>query len=515
MEKKIFTLFYLLLGTLSVFAQRISIPVAQADPRFTLTVQRSSSMAGGYEKYYFYVQNNTNKEYKLNVHITLELACVGTKTISLRSGILDVLHLLPGDRSNSEKQTEFIYSGKNECAVPLGNKDYTLYKSISYTISNVVDISSEKEAASAKRKAEDDAKAKAMADAKEQREQQHLSQQKTAESKPSSPQASQSVITTKNSPIESVNAGLSEKVKVNGQYVQVFRQNGLPYVRNADGSYYQTSEEAYSQIMTVSDKNTPTRSTQETAKQQQDTQALKFAQDYARNQQYQAERTEIITKGVSDLGNLVGGWIQQNQADKARKEALEEQRAEEERQRQYALYLKTSSRKNAFAELPSKDIPLSSQEKAASIYYFIYAYSNLDSEYGASAYISNVFEIGRYNDGTRAYTAMVKKDIENLSPYEEVLHGYYYTAQQAEQKRQELIAVLQNTGVAVSNIFYKGKASAAKAGSAAANKQESNYGTVISETAKVDMRPNNGTAPNSQVDKFKENQTKNYGTIIK
>ncbi|KRD12124.1 hypothetical protein ASE21_21430 [Flavobacterium sp. Root901] len=514
MEKKSFTLLCLLLGTLSSFAQRINIPVAQTDPRFTLSVQRSSSIAGGSEYYYFYVQNNTNREYELNVNITLELACAGIKTISLRSGILDVLHLLPGGRYNSENQAQFIYFGKKECAVPLGNNSYTLYKGISCTISNIVDISSEKEESEAKKKAADQAKAKAAADAKTQKEQQLLNQQKNAESTPAGLQASQSVTAPKNSTAGSSNAGLSEKVKVNGQYVQVFRQNGLPYVRNADGSYYQTSEEAYSRIMSSAAKNTPVSSNQEAA-QQQDSQALKFTQDYARNQQYQAERTEIITKGVTDLGNLVGGWIQQNQADKARKEALEEQRAEEERQRQYALYLKTSSRKNAFAELPSKDIPLSSQDKAPSIYYFIYSYSNLESEYGASAYISNVFEIGRYNDGTRAYTATVKNDIANLSPYAEVLHGYYYTAQQAEQKRQELIAVLQNTGVAVNTIFYKGKGSAAKSGSAAADKQESSYGTVISAAAKVDMRPNNGTAPKPKADNSKESQAKNYGTIIK
>lgn len=515
MQKKIFTLFYLLLGILPAFAQRINIAVEQADPRFTLSVQRSSSLAGGSESYYFNVQNNTSSEYELNIQITLELACAGTKTVSLRSGVSNVLHLLPGGRYNSEKQAQFIYFGKKECAVPFGSNNYTLYKSISYTISNVVDISREKQDAGAKKKAEDDARAKARADAKAHREQQALNEPKAAENKTDSPKSSQSTIAAKSDPAEITNAQLSQKVMVNGQYMQVFRQNGVPYVRNADGSYHQTTEEAYSRILAVSDKQSQTRATQEIPKQQNDAQVLKLSQDYARNQQYQAERTEIITKGVTDLGNLVGGWIQQNQAEKTRKEALEQQRVEEESQRQYALYLKTSSRKNAFAELPSKDIPLSSQEKAVSIYFFIYSYNNLDSEYGASAYISNVFEIGRYNDGTRAYTATVKNDIAALSPYAQVLHGYYYTAQQAEQKRQELIAVLQNTGVTVNNVFYKGKAASAKAAGAAADEQEPNYGTVISAAAKVDMRPNNGTAPNPKSDNSKESQPKNYGTIIK
>ena len=53
------------------------------------------------------------------------------------------------------------------------------------------------------------------------------------------------------------------------------------------------------------------------------------------------------------------------------------------------------------------------------IYYFIYAFenNNLNQEYGATVYVSNVFEIGTFNDGTRAYSATVKKEIEFLQSY--------------------------------------------------------------------------------------------------
>lgn len=451
MKKKIFTLFYLLFGTITVFGQRTSIPVAQADSRFTLSAQHSNSLTGGSEYYYFYVQNNTNREYELNIQITLDLACAGTKTISLRSGVSNVLHLLPGASYNSENQAQFIYSGKKECAIPVGNNNYTLYKSISYTVSNVVDISKEKEAAIAKKKADADQK--------------------------KSDQLNNQQPTTK-------------------QQVQLQQQQKQ-----------QTNQNTPNQIQ----PNTQNQTSKPNITDQQ----AQYARNLEAQRKYQAERTEIITKGVTDLGNLVGGWIQQNQADKARKEALQEQRAEEERQRQYALYLKTSNRKNAFAELPAKDIPLSSQEKATSIYFFIYAYNNLDNEYGASAYISNIFEIGKYNDGTRAYTTTVKNDVAGLTPYTEVLHGYYYSAQQAEEKRQELITILQSNGVTINSVFYKGKAATANTSSTSTEKQGSNYGTMIGAPAKVDVRPMNGTAPNSQVDKFKENQSKNYGTIIK
>lgn len=431
MSKKIFIFLFLISPFMMLFSQRKSIAVSQLDSRFTLTVERSGGSAGGYETYYFYVQNNTNREYRLVIHIDLDLSCGGMRSFVLGSN--SSVHLDPNGRFLPSADYVRSYPVQKDCAIPTANKDYTIYKRINYSYSSIVDLTKEKEEANAKKK-------------------EVPVPQKTV------PQPIPAVIAKQPS-----SQGTVENTTKQTSSSPVYR---------------------------------PT---------------VDYAKKLEAERQYQNERTQIINKGVSDLGNLIGGFMQQNQANKERARALEEEREERQRQLEYELFIKRSNRKAAFAKLPPKDIPLSSQEKASSIYFFIYAYNNLDSEYAATASISNVFEIGSYEDGTRAYTSRVKEEIAGLTPFVEVLHGYYYTAQEAEQFRQELMGILHANGVRVNTIFYKGKISASQTGSST----NVNYGTMIGAPAKMDTRPNNGTAPNSAVDKFKENQTKKYGTIIK
>lgn len=186
---------------------------------------------------------------------------------------------------------------------------------------------------------------------------------------------------------------------------------------------------------------------------------------------YEQNRQENIKRSnetISAVSGAITDYIYQ-QAEEKRKEREEEEervaREYEQRMAEYerkvAIETKINNRKTALAEFPAKDIPLGSQEKAASIYYFIYAYDNsINNEDGAVVYVSNVFEIGRYKDGTRVYTAALKNDVARLTPFAEVLHGYYYTEQEAEELRQALISVLQDTGVAIKNIDYMGKPAA-------------------------------------------------------
>lgn len=448
----LFTLSIALMG-FSSHAQRIGIPIEQSDPNFTLTAVRSG-LGSGYESYLFYVQNNTGREYKLVVNIDLELACEGTKSFKL--GVNSIVHLHANEKFTPSKDYVHNYFGNKDCAIAEG-KSYTLFKSLRYSISSVVDISKENEDAAARKNAQQQQQIEAEREKKEQIRKEQQDKQSS-----------------------------------------VAQQPGQEKLQNAAALQGQPQ------------LNTQRQPVQKSPAEQQ----AQYQQKLAVERAYNAQREETINKGVSDMTNLISGYIQQNRADKERKEALEEQRALEQQQRQYELNLKISSRKNAFEAVPAKDIPLASQEKAATIYYFIYAHNGLESEYGAAAYISNVFEVGKYNDGTRAYTATIKNEIAGLTPYAETLHGYYYSLYQAEQKRLELIASLQNYGVMINNIAYKGKPGAVRASQTIEN-QEPNYGNMIEKPAKVDMRPTNGTAPNTQVDKFKQKQPeKNYGTII-
>lgn len=449
-----FFIFSITLISFSSHAQSISIPMSQTDSNFTITAVRTG-LSSGYESYLFYVQNNTNREYKIVVTIDLDLACEGAKSFNL--GVNNVVHLLANEKFTPSKDYVHNYFGNKDCAIPEG-KSYTLFKSLRYTITNVVDISKENGEKAAKKSAE--------------QEQKKIEEERKK----------------------------TEQIRIQQEYQQRLnkQQAGQEKQQNAVNQQLQHQP------------NTQYQSTQKSPAQQQ----AEYQQNLAIERAYNAKREQTINKGISDMTNLMSDYIQQNRAEKERKEALEEQRELEQQERQYQLYLKTSNRQNAFASVPAKDIPLASQEKAASIYYFIYSYNSLESEYGATAYISNVFEIGKYNDGTRAYTATIKNEITSLTPYPETLHGYYYTLKQAKQKRLELIYSLQNYGVMINNILYKGKPGTASASQTIEN-QEPNYGNIIEKPAKVDMRPTNGTAPKTEVDKFIQKQSKkNYGTII-
>ncbi|MFD1605270.1 hypothetical protein ACFSJW_01610 [Flavobacterium artemisiae] len=434
----------------SARAQRIGIPIEQTNSNFTISAVRTG-LSSGYESYLFYVQNNTSREYKIVVHIDLELACEGAKSFNL--GVNNVVHLRANERFTPSKDYVHNYFGNKDCAIAEG-KSYTLFKSLHYTITSVVDVTKENEEKAAKKNAE--------------QEQKKIEEQR------------------KN----------AEQIRKQQEYQQSSAKQQIQQNTVTQQVQYQTGREY--------------QPAQKSPAEQQ----AQYQQKLAVERAYNAQREETINKGISDMTNLISDYVQQNRADKERQEALQEQREAEQQERQYQLYLKTSSRINAFAALPAKDIPLASQEKAASIYYFIYSYNDLGSEYGAAAYISNVFEIGKYNDGTRAYTATIKNETAGLTPYAETLHGYYYTLKQAEQKRSELINSLQIYGVTINNLLYKGKPGTATVSQTAEN-QEPNYGNIIEKPAKIDMRPTNGTAPKNEVDKFIQKQSKkNYGTII-
>lgn len=145
------------------------------------------------------------------------------------------------------------------------------------------------------------------------------------------------------------------------------------------------------------------------------------------------------------------------QAEEEEEERQRQLRAEEE-SRQLAVTTMINNRKAAIAEFPAKDVPLGSKDKADRLFFFFYAYNaTINNENGAVLYLSNVFEIGRYNDGTRAYTSTIKSEIANLTPFEETLHGYYYTYEEAENLRQTLASILQSNGVTLHQVSYKGK----------------------------------------------------------
>lgn len=161
MKKKLLMFAFILLFTLlnKAIAQK-EINISQADARFTLSAKRSSGF--GAEEYKFYVQNNTSQEYTMEIKVTLNLSCVGDKSFIL--GYNRIVYLKPNgkfDAFNDDYVHIYNYNVEKDknCLIKEGDK-VTLFRGISYTITNVKNLTQEK-AAAEKKKLDDQAKADA------------------------------------------------------------------------------------------------------------------------------------------------------------------------------------------------------------------------------------------------------------------------------------------------------------------------------------------------------------------
>jgi hypothetical protein len=174
----------ILFCSFSLSAQRKNVAVSQVDPRFTVSVERYWSSLGGSEEYYFYVQNNTGDEYSMVMNVRLDLACVGTKNFTI--GVNKVVWLKPNGRFTPESDWVHIYtSGADNfksCRLADG-KSFTLLQGISYTLSNITNVTAQK-AADEKKKAEAKLAAEKKAgEEKKQREEKIAAEKKATEEK--------------------------------------------------------------------------------------------------------------------------------------------------------------------------------------------------------------------------------------------------------------------------------------------------------------------------------------------
>jgi len=176
------------------------------------------------------------------------------------------------------------------------------------------------------------------------------------------------------------------------------------------------------------------------------------------NKQMEQDR-ENLNQSIDNFSNTLNQWAQNVREEKEVERAYAEEMEMLRRQEQAIRQNKIIDRHRAIGKYSPKDVPTGSKEKAERIYYFLYAYNNLNEEYGATAYISNVFEIGKSSDGTRPFTAKIKEEIAGLTPYPEVLHGYYYSREEAEQQLEEFKNALLSSNVIITQVTYKGKPS--------------------------------------------------------
>ncbi|AEM70739.1 hypothetical protein Murru_1699 [Allomuricauda ruestringensis DSM 13258] len=146
---------------------------------------------------------------------------------------------------------------------------------------------------------------------------------------------------------------------------------------------------------------------------------------------------------------------------KLQREREQRYREEQERLRREAFKMIIDQRNNilhAFSE--SLPLPLSSSNlQTDRIYYFFYATdSSTMNKKNTTVYVSNVFEIAQYDNGTWPYQRRVDKEIAALAPHTPTMQGYYLTLDDAKTMRNEFVNSFKSIeGVSIKEVEYGGK----------------------------------------------------------
>jgi hypothetical protein len=285
MTKKITFLLLALVIFSTTYSQRNpnrrSVGVHQLDPRFTFSIEKYWSGMADSEEYFYYVKNNTADEYMLEIEVDLTLNCYDAKPHKL--GVNKQVYLSPYGEFTPKNDWVHIYmitsdrEKQKSCLIAEGNT-YTLYRGHTWQILSVVNLSQKKANEEKIKKEKEQARLQQIADEKKANEEKlrlqkiqsdQIAKQK-ADQERITKQKADAVAQTNTTKSSATNTGypnnstsripsgntstLSEKVKVNGQDVQVFQQNGKNYIKNADGSVHETTSQAYNLIMAQSDK---------------------------------------------------------------------------------------------------------------------------------------------------------------------------------------------------------------------------------------------------------------------
>jgi hypothetical protein len=194
-------------------------------------------------------------------------------------------------------------------------------------------------------------------------------------------------------------------------------------------------------------------------------------QRIANTQQRDKEVSDQIVSGTTEIVGMIGNIIQQNRADKEKKEAYRAKVALDIKQAQIEEQqrLKEAARKNAlrlelrnalFAEYRDAEVPLSSQKVPARVlYYFAYAYDKKNlSNTKPVVTVSNVFTIAQYADDTWPFKTGLINQMRMIQPQTTIAFAGYYTQKsEAEEARKRFKEMAAESEFTVSDFVYKSK----------------------------------------------------------
>ena len=159
----------------------------------------------------------------------------------------------------------------------------------------------------------------------------------------------------------------------------------------------------------------------------------------------------LITGGLSAL--LIGNAQAKEKREAEEKRLAEERRiAEEKRQNRLLLRNQIIDTYNA-VELPKS----TTKVETNTIYCFIYALDNdnLDND-NLDIYISNVpFQINRYSDGTWPYKKNIAEKANGLSPFNEMVAGYWTTYDEALSALEQAITTFKNSEANIKLVSFE------------------------------------------------------------
>ncbi|MES2650990.1 MAG: hypothetical protein V4663_04585 [Bacteroidota bacterium] len=179
-------------------------------------------------------------------------------------------------------------------------------------------------------------------------------------------------------------------------------------------------------------------------------------------------RVDNSFNGPKDAGinaglKIIGGIVNDAKEKKEReyyKEKLEKEKNEKLKEIETTKRrMLTNVRQQLFSEFKEGKLPLSSSNiNAATVYFFFYAYDPARLSYEApTLYVSNVFPISQYSDGTWPFKANILSEITGISPYEERLNGYYMSEEEGKALMTGMVDIFKQTGGNVESVAYKGK----------------------------------------------------------
>ncbi|MES2286265.1 MAG: hypothetical protein V4547_11295 [Bacteroidota bacterium] len=275
--------------------------------------------------------------------------------------------------------------------------------------------------------------------------------------------------------------------------IQVYQQNGKYYAKNSNGSITQTTKQYFDDVhKTVASnkqieidnaklRNDPLAGYTNqpnnwgninpmTSTNSNSSNLNSFTQGLERGQQISNALSPAINQWAD---NINANREREAQAQMQREEA-QARRDEENRRREAAaaeirankLRL-VNNRKSLIAKYRDGVTPLSSQTKgAAEVYFFVYSYeaSTLENN-NPIIYISNVFSVAKYADGTWPFKTSLMESISKTNKgLNLILSGFYLSQSVADQNQQYFVNNANSYGFAINNITYSGKKSSASTG---------------------------------------------------